>query len=251
MSFSRIILSRVANLLPMRTQSRLKWMLMIPDQLAALEHMRDAGFDARVIVDVGAYVGKFAQMVQTVWPASRVIMFEPQPDKQAGLEALVRSNPHIALRQAVLGATTGEDIEFRLHESASSMKQFRSDPGVPSLKLKTIALDEALQGTPFEKPDLVKIDVQGAEMEVIAGGQRTIDAAQAVILELSVVEEYSGAPLFHEMINFMGQRGFRVYDICTIWRNSINKSMIEADVIFARPDCPAFAGKNYWTSERA
>ena len=62
MSLSRVILSRTARLLPMGLQSRIKWTLMIPDQLASLRHMRDAGFNPKAVVDVGAYVGKFAKM---------------------------------------------------------------------------------------------------------------------------------------------------------------------------------------------
>ena len=48
------------------------------------------------------------------------------------------------------------------------------------------------------------------------------------------------------VVAFMAAQGFRVYDLCTIWRNSRNKSMIEADLIFARPQCPIFDPKNYW-----
>ena len=102
MSLSRVILSRTARLLPMGLQSRIKWTLMIPDQLASLRHMRDAGFNPKAVVDVGAYVGKFAKMAKDVWPDAGVIMFEPQPDKQAGLEQIARSYRDLELRNALL-----------------------------------------------------------------------------------------------------------------------------------------------------
>ncbi len=245
MSISRYVLSRAARVLPLGLQSQLKWTLMIPDQFASLRHMRRCGFDARVIVDVGAFVGKFCKTAKSVWPESQLVMFEPQPDKQPRLQAIAAGTPGVTLKQCLLGARAGDTMDFYLWESGSSMRHAKSGGELPSIKLTTERMDDVLKGTPFEKPDLVKIDVQGAEIDVMTGGQKTIEAAQAVILELSLVEEYEGAPLFHEMVAYMAQRGFRVWDICTIWRNGI-KSMIEADVIFARPSCAAFNAKHYW-----
>lgn len=233
-------------MLPMGLQAFLKWRLMIPDQFAAMQHMGQCGFRPRVVLDIGAYVGKFAKMTRSVWPDARIVMFEPQPDKQAMLQALATRLGNTTLMPSLLGERAGVKVQFHLHESGSSMKTFKSDEGTRTIELTTTTLDESVAGTPFEQPDLIKIDVQGAEKEVIAGGMRCLGRAQAVILEVPIVEEYEGAPLFHDVVAFMAAQGFRVYDLCTIWRNSRNKSMIEADLIFARPQCPIFDPKNYW-----
>ncbi len=233
-------------MLPMGLQASLKWRLMIPDQFAAMRHMGECGFHPRVVVDIGAYVGKFAKMTRSVWPDAKIVMFEPQPDKKAMLESLATRLGNTELKPTLLGERAGQRVKFHLHESGSSMKEFKSDEGTKTIELTTTTLDESLAGTPFESPDFIKIDVQGAEKEVIAGGMRSLSRAQVVILEVPIVEEYEGAPLFHDVVGFMAAQGFRVYDICTIWRNSRNKSMIEADLIFARPACAAFDAKNYW-----
>ena len=55
---------------------------------------------------------------------------------------------------------------------------------------------------------------------MLRGGTRTLASADAVVLEASIVEEYKGSPLIHEVIAFMAERGFLLYDVCTVWRNT-------------------------------
>ena len=52
--------------------------------------------------------------------------------------------------------------------------------------------------------------------------------------EVALIEQYVGGPLFADVVGYMAQRGLFVHDICTIFRNTPDQSMNEADVIFAR-----------------
>ncbi|CAE7151505.1 unnamed protein product, partial [Symbiodinium pilosum] len=61
--------------------------------------------------------------------------------------------------------------------------------------------------------DLVKADVQGAEIEVLRGGLRTLRNAKLVLLEAPVLPYNEGAPRFSDLIRFMAEKGFELVDL--------------------------------------
>jgi hypothetical protein len=142
--------------------------------------------------------------------------------------------PGVTLCPELLSDVAGEEVPFRLVETGSSTMGLRSKPDAPTIMLHTQTLANAVQGTPFAMPDMIKVDVQGAELKVLNGGQAVLAAANVVMLEVSLIQEYIGGPLFAEVISYMAERGLMVHDICTIFRNTCNQAMNEADIIFVR-----------------
>lgn len=227
------------NAIPSRWKRALKWQLMIPDAGASLELLKRKGFRPQHVVDVGSYVGAWTRMCKDIWPAAEICMFEPQPDKKAALEQLARATPGVTLRTELLGDSPGQDVAFHLAETGSSTLDLLVGPDtVRSIVLRTETLSSALAGTAFARPDLIKVDVQGAELKVLNGGQDVLQAAEVVMLEVSLIEEYRDSPLFADVVAYMAQRGFLVQDVCTIFRNTPDQSMNEADVIFVRKGSP-------------
>lgn len=245
MSLVRATAVKFGNSIPPRWKRALKWKLMIPDMGASLELLRQKGFSPRHVLDIGGFVGNWTRMCKDVWPDAQVCIFEPQPDKQAGLQALARQLPGIVLRSDLLSDVAGKEMTFSLAQSGSSSMPLLDQPDAPKILLRTQTLSAAVAGTAFAKPDLVKVDVQGAELAVLEGGREVLAAAEVVLLEIALVEEYGGGPLFAEVIAYMAAQGFRVHDICTIFRNAASQSMNEADVIFVREGSPLLDRKFY------
>lgn len=61
--------------------------------------------------------------------------------------------------------------------------------------------------------DLIKIDVQGAELDILKGGKKTIQNASYVILEMSLLQYNEGAPLMDKVVDKMVEYGFCIVDI--------------------------------------
>ena len=71
----------------------------------------------------------------------------------------------------------------------------------------------------LQGPLLLKLDVQGFELEVLRGSRIALDAAEFVLLEVSTLNYNRGAPLVAEVLDFMNQRGFVLFDIADLSRS--------------------------------
>jgi tRNA A58 N-methylase Trm61 len=78
--------------------------------------------------------------------------------------------------------------------------------------VKTATLDSRnyFDGEPV---DFIKIDVQGSELDILKGGEKTIKNTQYVSIEASLVEYNKGAPLVGEIVDKMREYGFCILDI--------------------------------------
>ena len=222
---------KLGNSIPRRWKSALKWQLMIPDAGASLALLRRRGFQPLHVLDIGAYQGSWTRMCKDVWPDARICMVEPQPERAPGLEALARSMTGVELKRALLSDVPQQNAVFHLAETGSSSMVLLSNPDAPKIMLQTQTLSSLVAGTNFARPDFIKVDVQGAELKVLDGGQEVLAAAQVVMLELSLIEEYVQGPLFAEVVAYMAARDLLVHDICTIFRNTPSQAMNEVDVI--------------------
>jgi FkbM family methyltransferase len=73
-----------------------------------------------------------------------------------------------------------------------------------------VTLDSFLADNPSLRPDFLKLDVQGAELAILQGGELTLERTGLVEVEVEFVEMYKGQPLFHDVAAFMSDRGFEL-----------------------------------------
>ena len=90
--------------------------------------------------------------------------------------------------------------------------------------------------------DLIKIDVQGAELDVIAGAKTALSRCEALIIELSLASYNKDAPLIGETLPAITQLGFRCVDICELHRAPAG-NVLQADFLFVKPALFAAIGK--------
>jgi FkbM family methyltransferase len=128
-------------------------------------------------IDIGANVGAILELMETYAPEGRHIAFEPLPDRARMLE---RRHPGIEVRELALSDRSGE-ASFARNPDDDARSGFRAQDGgaVEEIKVRTERLDDALPEGYV--PALVKIDVEGAEQEVIRGGLETIARHKPVV----------------------------------------------------------------------
>jgi hypothetical protein len=97
--------------------------------------------------------------------------------------------------------------------------------------LPMIPLDTYVARKGLQQPDLLKLDVQGAELDVLRGGEATLRAAKYVLLEVSLHRWNKDAPMIEEVVRFMDDRGFCLVDI--VETHMVAGYMLQVDVLFA------------------
>jgi FkbM family methyltransferase len=187
----------------------------------ALRRLASVGFMPSVIYDIGAYRGDWSRAASEVFPASRFVLFDANADNEPDLAAtghpyVIRAlfSGDVAAKPLFLpqtGDATGTSlyVENTRHYAEDNL-MVRT---VPAMRLDSIVAERGLP-----PPDLVKLDVQGAEVDVMQGGTEALSRCSALILETSFVTYNKNAPLIADVIAAVDRHGWKCVDICELHR---------------------------------
>lgn len=183
------------------------------DHINYLTKLKEGGFEPRVIYDIGACVLHWTRVAQSLWPKAEVIAFDgfDKPEfmyKEAGLRY------HIGV------LSDKEDfVSFYQNDFYPGGNSYYREVGHPDSHtlfadstvrlVPTYCLDNVVEKMGFPLPDLVKIDVQGAELDIIKGGLSTIKNAKHLIVEMQHTDYNAGAPKVDVTLPFIESLGFK------------------------------------------
>jgi FkbM family methyltransferase len=203
--------------------------------------LRDLG--VRTALDIGANTGQFARELRALYPSAMVYSFEPLPDCFAELTHAFRGDPRFRAFNVALGDAPGE---VTMHRSAyapsSSLLAMgeghkRAFPHTAKEQPQTVRverLDDLAEGLTLEDPLLVKMDVQGFEDRVLAGGRAVLSRAAVVLTELSVEPLYEGQVLFDGLYRALVELGFRYRGNLNQLHSPEDGRVLQVDGIFTR-----------------
>lgn len=199
----------------------------------AYVRMASRGFRPDGIIDVGAYQGDWTRMAQSVFPGTPTLMIEAQPGKIPYLQAVCDNFPNVRFVSALLGRTSGEEVTFYGMETGSSFLPEQSNVRRTETVMSLSSLDDVARS--FSQSLFLKIDVQGAELEVLAGGRETLSRCAAVQLELALLPYNKGAPTMLQVMTEMDTLGFAPFDVSGFSRpNGVD--LVQLDMIFVPKD---------------
>jgi len=140
---------------------------------------------ARVILDVGANIGVFSLAAAKRFPDAAIYAFEPSPDAYSRLVRNLDLN----------GAANVTPINRAVYSKCSTMG-FSSEGSTSTgfvtgggvLTVQTVTLDEFCSRTAIRQIGLIKIDVEGAEVEVLKGAQQTLEITDRLVAECHSAE---------------------------------------------------------------
>jgi FkbM family methyltransferase len=214
-----------------------------PNMHLGLEALRDRGFYPKTIVDVGAFEGKWTQMVKSIWPKTQIAMIEPNREK-SNLLASVASELDAQLYCDLIGAEDGLEVIFNVMGAGSSIYEERSNLPRSKESHKLKKLDTLLNN--WNSIDLLKIDAQGYELEILKGAERLIANTSSILLEVAIIEINENAPLLHDITVYMNQKGFVAYEILEIHRRPLDKALNQIDILYIPKDSPLIADKRHF-----
>ena len=195
-----------------------------------------------IVIDAGANIGQFAQLIRKKGYRGRIWSFEPVPSVFADLKVVSRNSPNWELSQFALGETNGTlEINVPSNHSLSSFLKpselMASYDGVEEMITETVQirrLDEILRDD-GAKRIFLKADVQGFEKQVLEGAAGILDRVYAIYLELPIGHLYEGSWTFAEAIRYLDDLGFTPAQFRSV--NSMpndRASAVEFDCLFRR-----------------
>ena len=214
--------------------------LLFDQVLAATEHHPILSIGFRTVTDIGANRGQFALAAKKWSPDAKVVAFEPLPTAAFKFRKLFHQDEDIILHQVAIGPINGETT---LHVSASddsssllpiSQLQETLFPGTQEVGRMTVKigrLSDYVTAEDIIAPALLKIDVQGYELEALRGCEDLLSCFQYVYTECSFRELYSGQALAYEVIDWLWEKGFQFNGIFNVV-NDKNGHSVQADFLF-------------------
>jgi len=168
------------------------------------------------VLDVGSNLGLYSiLMARLAGPDGRVICFEPEPDMFAALKqnGALNSAGCIEGHNLALGSASANLTLHRsvLNSGDNHLGQIKNDLFRRTISVEVVRLDTFL---PELLLDLVKIDVQGWELEALRGMRQTLETNPGiqVYFEFSPLGYTRVGSTYEELISFLREVGFRVYD---------------------------------------
>jgi FkbM family methyltransferase len=213
--------------------------------LIRLAGARDRGLRVNFAIDGGAAEGSWPREFRTVFPDAHILCIEPRDDAQPALNATAAELGNITVAHTLVGATEGV-VEF--HDSGHRSSILSDESGGSYGKKRQspmTTLDNLVTRLGLPDPDFIKLDLQGAELQCLSAASRCLSKAEAVLLEVSMIELQQGMPLIGDVVPFMRERGFRVYDIVALWQRPLDGALAQGDFLFVSGKSGLLADKRW------
>lgn len=189
------------------------------------ETLCNAGWSPRTILDIGGYKGQWTRQIRMRFPSARFAVVEPNPHSELKtlgvpvyaevLSSSVQTIPWYS------NLSTGDSVYKELTTHYSSV--------TPSLRTTT-TLDTLF---PSEQFDFIKLDCQGAELDILKGGETLVQRTEVMLLECAFAGQYNkGAPTFVDYVRYLDSIGFAPLDITELHR--ANGVLCQIDIVFLR-----------------
>lgn len=192
-----------------------------------------------LVLDVGANVGQFGIDLRNAGFTSKIVSFEPSLEAFCQLRENVKFfQPwdiiNVALGQKDSKAELNLAENDGLSNSFLSMNELHNSiyPGSDFIATEIVQL---LRLDSFDFPEksiLLKLDVQGFELEVLKGSLGILPKIRYVLLEISLVSLYTGQPTLLELLTFLDLHGYEVTEFFNFQRS--RGRLIQFDLLVSR-----------------
>ena len=199
---------------------------------AVLSHYRALGLAPATVIDVG--VGPGTPELYAAFPGVPLVLVEPLEEWRGALQELARTRSAQVITAAA-GSSPGS-MEIAVHRvpACSSMFGGRQGEGSepPRRSVPVITLDDLVVERRTARPYVVKVDVEGAELEVLGGAAGVLRESELVLLEVSLFQLVPGAPQLHDVVAWMHERGFVVAALYNGHNRPLDGQLAQIDIAF-------------------
>jgi len=193
------------------------------------------------VIDIGANDGHFADESSRVFSTSSYHCFEPIPSVYSSLKNRFLNKESFSIYNLALGKENKiSSINLNEYSPSSSILEmelllkdsFEFTKNSTKAEIVIKRLDDFVDTIKPTLHTMVKIDVQGYEMQVLLGGSSFIKLSKVVIVEMSFEKLYKDQPLFHEVYTELYRLGFSYHGNLEQLISPTTSEILQADCIF-------------------
>ena len=199
--------------------------------------------ESPMIFDVGANVGTVTQDYRRLFPTAVIHAFEPFPESFAWLVQNTASDPNVFAHELAVSDHKGTCL-LNSNASAVTNSMLATDPRgreawgeglletAKQVEVQTTTIDSFCQENGISAVDILKLDIQGAELIALDGARDSLSrqAISLIYLEIILADTYRGQPKLHEYIQWLDSVSYRLFDFYNPVRS--NLELIQLDAIF-------------------
>lgn len=197
-----------------------------------------------LLLDIGANVGQYALDARASGYAGRIISFEPLAGPFAELAVAADRDPRWTCERSAVGSEPGE-LTMQVSENSvfssalpATSAMTDADPAARAVSTEVVpvtTLDEVVAGVATTGRFAVKIDVQGFEGQVLAGGAEALSRAALVEVEMALTPVYDGQIMVRDVVNQMYEDGFELANVENLMPDYATGRALQINGIFVRP----------------
>lgn len=192
---------------------------------------------AKTLLDVGSNKGQFILITRKYLPSIKVFSFEPQVDALK-IQKKILGKKNIFYYPIALGSKNKDKFFYitKRNDSSSLLKpktKINNDYAIiKKLRIKVKKFNDILNVNALKKPILLKLDVQGFELEVLKGFEKKLNLVEYIIGEVSYIKSYSKAVNAAKLIEYLEKYNFRIID--KLNQTKINGKIYQEDILFKK-----------------
>lgn len=198
--------------------------------------LKQRGYAPKVVADGGANVGDFALLAEGIFGSeTKIHMFEPQPACFPALQALTHRLGFVH-HTVALSSIGGQQLNFSIDPSPDvvSTGAHVTDDTSSSISVQTATLDDVF-GSWLTSDDrmLLKLDLQGWELEALKGSRSILSNVEVVLVEVSFFAQ-AYEPSIANLVQFLDASDFELYDIASLSARGRDNRPHQADFVFLK-----------------
>ena len=212
----------------------------VGDMQKLLEDLKSRGLNCKSILDVGANRGDWSRMAKVIYPDAKFCLIEPQQEMEEDLKSFCNSAANSIYIMSGAGPVREKKYLTIWDDLAGSSFLPKEDETLKNKgkqrAIDMIDIDGIVGPDKFDFPELVKIDIQGFEIEALKGAGTLFGKTEAFILEVSLFSfsDVPGMPIFSDIVNFMLERDYVVYDFPGFSRRPLDGALAQCDICFVK-----------------
>jgi FkbM family methyltransferase len=221
-----------------------------------LEDLKKRGLKCQTVLDVGANVTSWSRMAKNIYSSANFYLIEPLIEMKEGLMKFCEEFENSTYFLAGAGAKKGVLTLTIWKDLAGCSFLPKPDDKLKIIgkqrEVEILTIDDLIDSSKMKTPELIKLDVQGFELEALKGAEKTFGYTEVYILEVSLFSfsDVPGMPILSEVVNFMLERDYVVYDFPGFLRRPLDGALGQCDICFVKRN-GFLRNSNEWNSPRS